>query len=210
MGAQPDLSSLLSIREAKGISLQQIAEVTKISVGALRAIETGHFEQLPGGVYSISYIKQYARHIGVPEQDLLTQYNAKMGVLPASPVEEPPEKESAGEKFRRFCNRLAEAVLGGSAEAEPPHHEPRFAAHQPAKVTLMDGAKHGLLAGTVLDISRSGVGIRVPALLALGSSLRVEVGNIVADCEVRNCRPNNEGSFDVGLKVGRVLSKSGY
>jgi len=65
------------------------------------------------------------------------------------------------------------------------------------------------VSGTVLDISRSGGGIRVPALIALGSALRVEVGNLIAHCEVRNCRKNSQGTFDIGLKVGRVLSKSG-
>jgi transcriptional regulator with XRE-family HTH domain len=191
-----DLSLLPALRVAKGISLEQISEVTKISVAALRAIETGHFEQLPGGVYDISYIRQYAREVGVEEGELITQYNARMHPEPPAPP------EPRNDRFRTFCNRLAELFLSSH------QHEPRFAAHQPAQVMVLGAAAPNRLPGTVLDISRSGVGIRVPSLIALGSALRVEVGNLIAHCEVRNCRPNNLGSFDVGLKVDRVLSKS--
>jgi transcriptional regulator with XRE-family HTH domain len=201
-----DLSLLPSIRVAKGISLEQISEVTKIGVAALRAIETGHFEQLPGGVYDINYIRQYAREVGVEESQLINQYNAKMGVQPNG-----AELAEAGppDRLRKFCSRLAEVVLsGGRKRATALTREPRFPADQPAQVIVMGAAATSLLPGTVLDISRSGVGIRVPALIALGSALRVEVGNLIAHCEVRNCKPNGQGSFDVGLKVGRVLTKT--
>jgi transcriptional regulator with XRE-family HTH domain len=200
-----DLALLPSIRVAKGISLEQISEVTKISVSALRAIETGNFEQLPGGVYNINYIRQYAREVGVEESELINQYNAKMGVKAngASSESGPPER------LRNFCSRLADVVLS-SRRKRPVEltREPRFPADQPAQVIVMGAAATSLLPGTVLDISRSGVGIRVPALIALGSALRVEVGNLIAHCEVRNCKPNGQGSFDVGLKVDRVLTKT--
>jgi len=192
---------------AKGISLEQIAEVTKIGVSALRAIETGHFEQLPGGVYNINYIRQYAREVGVEESELLNQYNTRMGFeqqRETAAVETGPP-----DRLRNFCSRLAEALLSRRRKRTSPlTREPRFPADQPAQVIVMGAAATSLLPGTVLDISRSGVGIRVPALIALGSALRVEVGNLIAHCEVRNCKPNNQGTFDVGLKVDRVLTKT--
>jgi transcriptional regulator with XRE-family HTH domain len=202
-----DLSLLPSIRVAKGISLEQISDVTKISVSSLRAIETGHFEQLPGGIYNVNYIRQYAREVGVEETELLNQYHAKMdahaNTAPSTTETGPPDR------LRKFCSRLAEVVLsGGRKQNNKVIREPRFPADQPAQVIVIGAAATSLLPGTVLDISRSGVGIRVPALIALGSALRVEVGNLVAHCEVRNCKPNAQGSFDVGLKVDRVLSKS--
>jgi cytoskeletal protein RodZ len=58
--SNPDLAAL---RQSKGITLQQIAESTKISIRYLRAIEEGRLTILPGGVYSISYIRQYAQAI---------------------------------------------------------------------------------------------------------------------------------------------------
>ena len=56
-----------SIRKAKGISLEEISNDTKLKIRTLRAIEAGNFDELPGGIYNISYIRQYARAIGVDE-----------------------------------------------------------------------------------------------------------------------------------------------
>jgi cytoskeleton protein RodZ len=71
-------SSLFLIAAAKrrerGISLDQIATATKISIRSLRAIEEGDFRKLPGGIYNTSYIRQYARAIEVDEYELLASY----------------------------------------------------------------------------------------------------------------------------------------
>jgi len=61
-------------RESRSISLQDIAQVTKLSVRSLEAIEAGEFSKLPGGIYTTSYIRQYARAIGYAEHELLTRY----------------------------------------------------------------------------------------------------------------------------------------
>ena len=66
-----------SIRNTKGISLEQIAEKTKIKVSTLQALEEGEFDQLPGGIYNISYIRQYARAIGADEGSLVDMYRTK-------------------------------------------------------------------------------------------------------------------------------------
>ena len=42
----------------------------------LLAIESGDFAQLPGGIYNTSYIRQYARHIGYEEAELLAYYRS--------------------------------------------------------------------------------------------------------------------------------------
>jgi cytoskeletal protein RodZ len=62
------------MRHQKGISLHQIAEATKIGVRYLEAIEGGQFASLPGGIYNISYIRQYARAIEINEGELLERY----------------------------------------------------------------------------------------------------------------------------------------
>jgi len=43
----PDLAAH---RRSCGISLEAIAESTKISIGYLRAIKEGRFDRLPGGI----------------------------------------------------------------------------------------------------------------------------------------------------------------
>jgi len=66
--------NLAAVRLKRGISLQQIAEATKIGVRYLEAIECGQFGKLPGGLYAVSYIRQYARAIQVNERELLERY----------------------------------------------------------------------------------------------------------------------------------------
>ena len=74
---EPDLAGL---RQQKGISLGQIARETKISVRYLDAIERGQFAKLPGGIYNISYIRQYARAIDYDAGRLLDRYYASAAV----------------------------------------------------------------------------------------------------------------------------------
>lgn len=63
-------ADLRSIRENKGIALADIAEQTKIRVGMLEAIEQGRIKDLPGGIYAINYVRQYARAVGLDEIEL--------------------------------------------------------------------------------------------------------------------------------------------
>jgi cytoskeletal protein RodZ len=69
---------LATIRRNRGISLEQIAQSTKISVRLLEAIERGEFRKLPGGIYNTSYIRQYARAIDYDETAILTVYHQEM------------------------------------------------------------------------------------------------------------------------------------
>ena len=68
------LPDLAGMRASKGISLQDIACATKITLRYLQAIERGEFEKLPGGVYNVSYIRQYARCVEIDEGRLLDHY----------------------------------------------------------------------------------------------------------------------------------------
>jgi len=71
-----DSWSVASIRKISGISLEEIARNTKLKVTTLKAIEDANFDVLPGGIYNISYIRQYARAIGADEGSLVRLYQA--------------------------------------------------------------------------------------------------------------------------------------
>jgi cytoskeletal protein RodZ len=71
------LESAGAVRRQRGISLQQIARRTKISMYYLRAIEAGNFGELPGGIYSRSYIRQYANCVGIDGSELLALYESQ-------------------------------------------------------------------------------------------------------------------------------------
>ena len=89
MKEEKSVLGLSTIRRNRGISLEQIAESTKISIRCLEAIEQGDFRKLPGGIYNTSYIRQYARAIEYDECALLAFYTREMSraevpVLPGS------------------------------------------------------------------------------------------------------------------------------
>jgi hypothetical protein len=61
-------------REQRGISLDSISTITKISPRMLRAIEDEHFDQLPGGVFSKGFVRAYARQVGLNEEEAVADY----------------------------------------------------------------------------------------------------------------------------------------
>jgi cytoskeleton protein RodZ len=83
---------LATIRRNRGISLEQIAAATKISVRSLEAIERGDYRKLPGGIYTTSYLRQYARAIDYDEADLLAAYSRYMGAPEAGLKPERPKR----------------------------------------------------------------------------------------------------------------------
>jgi cytoskeleton protein RodZ len=74
---------LIRFRKNAGVSLEQIAQETKISLHFLRAIEAEEFDKLPGGIFSTSYLRQYSAAIGYDEAELLAHY--KGATTPAAP-----------------------------------------------------------------------------------------------------------------------------
>jgi cytoskeleton protein RodZ len=81
MGADADLvmtssfgEQLRLAREARGISLREISEQTRISTRYLEAIEADDYKRLPGGIFNKSFIKAYAKHIGYDEKEALEAY----------------------------------------------------------------------------------------------------------------------------------------
>src|ERR1035437_9098158 len=85
MKEQRSVRGLSPIRPNPGVSLEQIAESTKISIRSLEAIEQGDFRKLPGGIYNTSYIRQYARAIEYDESALLAFYKGEMARSEGTP-----------------------------------------------------------------------------------------------------------------------------
>src|SRR5579859_3868922 len=87
---------LSRFRKKVGVTLEQIADRTKISLRFLRAIEAEEFAKLPGGIFSTSYLRQYAAQIGYDETELLTQFDRKMN---PQPLNKGPDRENGSRKF---------------------------------------------------------------------------------------------------------------
>jgi transcriptional regulator with XRE-family HTH domain len=61
-------------REARGVSLREISEQTRITRRHLEAIESDDYKHLPGGIFNKSFIKAYARQVRVDEARALELY----------------------------------------------------------------------------------------------------------------------------------------
>lgn len=72
-------------REARGISLREISDQTRISTRYLEAIESGDLKRLPGGIFNRSFIKAYARYVGYDETEALENYARTAREMGASP-----------------------------------------------------------------------------------------------------------------------------
>jgi len=74
-------------RELREISLREIADVTKISIRYLEALEQDRFDILPAPVFAKGFLREYAGYVGVDPDEVVNSYlTAQEG---ADPVEVP-------------------------------------------------------------------------------------------------------------------------
>ena len=61
-------------REKRGVSLETVADETKVSTRFLRALEVDDYSSLPGGVFQRGIVRSYCRSLGLDEQEWLTRF----------------------------------------------------------------------------------------------------------------------------------------
>ena len=69
---------LRAAREVQGVSLRDIAARTKISVGALEALERNDFSRLPGGIFGRAFVRAYALEIGVDPDAIVSEFQVRL------------------------------------------------------------------------------------------------------------------------------------
>jgi cytoskeletal protein RodZ len=132
---------LRQARERRGISLRQIAASTKISVGALEALEHNDVTKLPGGIFSRAFVRSYASEVGLnPDDtvreflDLFEQRQAEETTVPRPPLsDEESQFESAQEmagvvlKLVFVAIPIAIVILYFTLRSKPPAPAPPVA-----------------------------------------------------------------------------------
>ncbi len=103
---------LKSLREAKGVSLKDIFAATRIITAHLEAIEMGRYESLPEPVYTRTFIKTYARFLGIDSAPLLQRYEGYLQNLP-HPSPAGPDKETTREemKTKKMSRKLIFSII---------------------------------------------------------------------------------------------------
>lgn len=114
-------------RNALGVSLEEISARTCISVRQLDALETDRLERLPGGLFNVSFARQYARELRLDEDEAAALIKDAMGVsTPAQgrmhagkarvSADGPASKlaEWASEFFRKHGGSVASLIIGAT------------------------------------------------------------------------------------------------
>jgi transcriptional regulator with XRE-family HTH domain len=70
-------------REASGMTLEQVAAETRIPQRHLKLIEAGNFAALPARTYAIGFSKNFARAVGLDEEEIGEDVRAELSELSA-------------------------------------------------------------------------------------------------------------------------------
>jgi cytoskeleton protein RodZ len=68
--------ALRDARVARNLSLAEVSALLRIRESHLEAIELEDFDQLPGNVYAIGFIRTYAQYLELNEGDLIMRFKA--------------------------------------------------------------------------------------------------------------------------------------
>jgi cytoskeletal protein RodZ len=110
-------------REQRGIELDAISNTTKISTRMLRALEDEHFDQLPGGVFNKGFVRAYARHVGLDEQEAVSDYLAALRESQVQDQQILPNFRAPA--ANRDDSVVATAKTSAQVLEEKPRREPR-------------------------------------------------------------------------------------
>jgi cytoskeleton protein RodZ len=72
-------------RELRAVTLDEIAEATKIGSRSLKALEDEQFDILPGGIFNKGFVRAYAKYLGIDEEQAVADYMTAVGESAAKP-----------------------------------------------------------------------------------------------------------------------------
>jgi cytoskeletal protein RodZ len=123
-GARSEFGAhLKQAREQRGVTLQQVAATTKISARFLDALEKNDQSKLPGGIFSRSFVRAYAREVGLDPEDTVRRF---VEAFPPEPEDAEPaaasraidvETYESGRRVARILLRVAGVAIVGLAAA---------------------------------------------------------------------------------------------
>jgi cytoskeletal protein RodZ len=136
---------LRRLRSSSGLSLDDIAAETKISLRVLEGLELGRFQFLPEQVFSRNFVRQYARTVGVDEERLVVafdeawdRFQLSSGTHPALMVTEAPPRAPIRWRFWipiaagvLILFAVAFVILGGSEPQTELMPDPRRSTRVP-------------------------------------------------------------------------------
>jgi cytoskeleton protein RodZ len=101
---------LREAREAKGLSVEDIAAQTRIPTRHLTSLEESEWDKLPAATYSIGFAKNYAGMLGLDRTEIGDQLRAEMGG--SRPAYASPEVYETVDPARTMPKGLVMGALG--------------------------------------------------------------------------------------------------
>lgn len=136
MEFEGELMQLAALRQSRGISLEEIAEKTRISIYYLTAIEERDFRKLPGGVFRDSFLCQYAETI---DREMAMELRARLQRAsreamesqintnpPSGVVRAAKDVLARGTTALLLCSASSQLFGGGNPAAIVKKHDPRM------------------------------------------------------------------------------------
>ena len=113
-------------REKRKIALDDVAKATKIGTRMLQAIEDERFDRLPGGVFNKGFIRTYAKHLGLNDEDAIAEYlealrlsQAEAQSALAARQSGPPSNVSKAAPAKTRTNRAAPVPVRPTKATKP-------------------------------------------------------------------------------------------
>src|SRR5437773_10880777 len=102
------------VREAKGLTLEEVASKTRIHPEFLRALEEGNFSKLPDQVFAKGFVRSYARSLGLDEEDAMHRFEQSAGTFydKQSETERLRLKQVEDEKRKKANRKVVVAAAG--------------------------------------------------------------------------------------------------
>ena len=156
-------------REAKNISLGEVAQLTKISEFYLDFLEKDDYEKLPQGPYIKGYISSYARLIGSNADEAIKLYNSlqeQMNQIEAAQAEQ-PEAAAKPAPIASLQEKIGSSIKALSASFKA----------KTASLKIGTSSSEALVVplrkiGTFLKTTGSGLKAAAPSSDAIAASLK--------------------------------------
>jgi cytoskeleton protein RodZ len=98
-------------REARQISLREVADRTKISMRYLQAMEDDRFEVLPAPVFAKGFLREYARYVGLSPDEVVNHYLSVQQPQAAEPGEPSRREPRTGRGWPHWLTLLVGVLL---------------------------------------------------------------------------------------------------
>ncbi len=95
-------------RELRGLTLEDVARVTKLGAPVIESIESGDPQRMPSRAYLFGYLRSYSSATGLDPDDVVLRFQEAAGPEMVGPA---PAAPAAGPRWRRKRVLLAALVV---------------------------------------------------------------------------------------------------